>query len=474
MRKLCLLAISFFSLFFFILAPYPSFAFQPSGTSCPNLPSVPITVNPASGGLKTPFKVTVHWSALKDNPDALKAWAQFPNYKVSIPDALERASHSFNGQPTDDTIDFINIAPQNATPTLQVHFGPGANDDGCEGYEASPVQITYDVNTIPTTGPTPTAAPKCEKDGWFGCWRDSECTNSRNPACTGLQLVCQGASLSAGKPGRCVNSSPSPTPTPIPGELKYGDPCNINKASGGIAAFTCPSDAQCQVTDPSTGNGICGGPEAGAIAPRCNTSVNIKLVDVCYPYTNESTGTTTDKTLSNVIKCGEASAGFVCKDPQAYLCLSHKTDNPTAADLKCQVIPPAKSPCLEGLMEDGRPAPTDKPALIAKCTKFATAVGNIQTTPMAFLQKLFGIILSLAGGIALLLIIYSGYQILTSQGNPEKVQGAKDTITSAIIGLVFMIFSMLVLQVIGVDILHIPIFNGQATVSTAPKPTPTP
>lgn len=88
-----------------------------------------------------------------------------------------------------------------------------------------------------------------------------------------------------------------------------------------------------------------------------------------------------------------------------------------------------------------------------------TAIGDIDTNTVAFVKQIFGILLSLSGGIALLLIIYSGYQIMTSEGNPEKLQGARETITSAIIGLVFIIFSLVILQIIGVDILRIPGFS---------------
>lgn len=95
-----------------------------------------------------------------------------------------------------------------------------------------------------------------------------------------------------------------------------------------------------------------------------------------------------------------------------------------------------------------------------KCLRIDTGLGfPIPTDPLGFVKTLFGIVLSLSGGIALLLIITSGYQLMTSQGNPEKVQAAKETITSAIAGLLFIIFSLAILQIIGVDILRIPGFG---------------
>ena len=84
---------------------------------------------------------------------------------------------------------------------------------------------------------------------------------------------------------------------------------------------------------------------------------------------------------------------------------------------------------------------------------------EITADPQNFAQRLFGITLSISGGIALILIIISGYQLMVSGGNPDKVKGARERLTSAIVGLVFIIFSIVILQLIGVDILRIPGFT---------------
>jgi len=88
-----------------------------------------------------------------------------------------------------------------------------------------------------------------------------------------------------------------------------------------------------------------------------------------------------------------------------------------------------------------------------------TAIGPITTSPDGFIKGILGAILSLAGGIAILLIIISGYRMMVSQGNPENIKNAKDQLTAAIIGLLFVIFSLVILQVIGVNILGLPGFK---------------
>lgn len=97
---------------------------------------------------------------------------------------------------------------------------------------------------------------------------------------------------------------------------------------------------------------------------------------------------------------------------------------------------------------------------IVRCTAIRTPFGAISTDAGNFIKDLLRVLLSISGGIVLLLIIRSGYQLMTSQGNPEKITEAKDRITSAIIGLLFLIFSLVILEVIGVDIFNIPGFSG--------------
>lgn len=93
------------------------------------------------------------------------------------------------------------------------------------------------------------------------------------------------------------------------------------------------------------------------------------------------------------------------------------------------------------------------------CKRVNTAIGDIETTPAGFVKSVFGLVLGLAGGLALLLIIYSGYMLIESRGNPEKLEAAREQLISAIIGLLFIIFALVVIQIIGVDILNLPGFG---------------
>lgn len=87
-----------------------------------------------------------------------------------------------------------------------------------------------------------------------------------------------------------------------------------------------------------------------------------------------------------------------------------------------------------------------------------TAVGCIKHEPENIIQSIIKIGLSVAGGSALLMIMVSGFIFSISRGDPKRTGEAKEMLTSAIIGLLFIIFSVTILQFIGVSILKLPGF----------------
>jgi hypothetical protein len=90
-----------------------------------------------------------------------------------------------------------------------------------------------------------------------------------------------------------------------------------------------------------------------------------------------------------------------------------------------------------------------------------TAIGCIPVDSQSgFIGFILRWAIGIGGGIAFLLIIAAGFAILTSQGNPQRLQGGKDLLTSALSGLLLLIFSIFLLRLIGVDILKIPEFGG--------------
>ncbi len=80
-------------------------------------------------------------------------------------------------------------------------------------------------------------------------------------------------------------------------------------------------------------------------------------------------------------------------------------------------------------------------------------------------EKIFGVVLGIAGMITLGCIIYASFLMQTSAGNPERTGKAQELMTSCITGLIIIIFSVFILRVIGVDILRIPGFGSSDSTS---------
>lgn len=86
-----------------------------------------------------------------------------------------------------------------------------------------------------------------------------------------------------------------------------------------------------------------------------------------------------------------------------------------------------------------------------------TAIGCVPLKLQSFVSTfLLSTGIGLGGVIALLCIIYSAFMMQTSEGNPEKIKKAQENLTSCILGLLLIIFSVFILRLIGVDILKIP------------------
>lgn len=90
-----------------------------------------------------------------------------------------------------------------------------------------------------------------------------------------------------------------------------------------------------------------------------------------------------------------------------------------------------------------------------------TAIGciNVLSSQEAFLGDILRWAVGVGGGIAFLLIVYASFMIMTSGGNPERLKAGQELLTSAISGLILLIFSVFILKFIGVDILGLDKFG---------------
>ncbi len=89
-----------------------------------------------------------------------------------------------------------------------------------------------------------------------------------------------------------------------------------------------------------------------------------------------------------------------------------------------------------------------------------TAIGCIPRDPEKIVKSLLRLGLGMGGGFALIIILASGFVLSVSQGEPNRINEAKQWLTSALVGMLFIIFSVTLLHFIGYTIFRIPGFGG--------------
>jgi len=102
-------------------------------------------------------------------------------------------------------------------------------------------------------------------------------------------------------------------------------------------------------------------------------------------------------------------------------------------------------------------------------------VATINCVPLLF-QNVVTWILIFAGVVALFLIIMSGIKFVTSGGDPKQIDGAKNTLTYAVIGLIVVLLSFTIINFIsfvtGTDCIKKFGFSNCATPNASSRPNP--
>lgn len=85
-----------------------------------------------------------------------------------------------------------------------------------------------------------------------------------------------------------------------------------------------------------------------------------------------------------------------------------------------------------------------------------TAIGCLSTKPEKAAEQVFNIALGFGGIFILIQILMGAFGLITSSGNPGAVEKARSRIINAIVALLFLVFSVTLLQIIGMQILQLP------------------
>ncbi len=81
----------------------------------------------------------------------------------------------------------------------------------------------------------------------------------------------------------------------------------------------------------------------------------------------------------------------------------------------------------------------------ATCKSRGTGTENPLTGKDGLLYKISTIVAGVAGVVAVIMILFSGFQMITSSGDAQKAAGAKRNLTGAIIGLIIIALAQTVI-----------------------------
>ncbi|HLD26940.1 MAG TPA: pilin [Patescibacteria group bacterium] len=257
-----------------------------------------------------------------------------------------------------------------------------------------------------------------------------------------------GGAVSISVPGQSNNSQ---------SEQQKADEKGIEALSSSVEDFIKEKDVGC-----------------GKVGQKCCTKAFLQNVQV-YPNNSEiKVHFTIDWLLNLLRKKGLIGAnntdtntqilkdlpefGLACVDDSYPKYADPENPNPNACF--CSDHPFKLQELCSKIGEPNKPSNERNQCEIESNNAIWTAIGPIDFTLQGFVKDVlmkWGI--GLAGTLALLCIIYSAFVMQTSGGNPEKLKKAKERLTACIVGLLLIIFSVFILQIIGVDILQIPGFS---------------
>lgn len=375
--------------------------------------------------------------------------ADTPNCSSS---AISYGPNAFSANPSDVTLNF-NINNKTAAENIKnkgnvrLHFiAPEVGFLGDINTKSVPVTITdsggtFTINVLNIDDNSPFRSNRIDAlkgRGQHEAVLDWQGVNSPN-----FDEFCKGISYYVANPDTCVidpaidKNPPLSIPPRTPLTIKFSGKPNTKYLLHVRGGFGTPSG------DATTYGDGQGSFNSLTLSGNSGDTLYIDL------YTNDLTGdpncSTKIKLDINAPQPGPPSSSVPTPGPGAGTVPAGKPITTSSGAKVCQ---PGDLTCTTG---GGTPCDGTN--------GIATAIGCIHTNPIELVKDLFKFLVAIGGGVAFLMMLLGAFQMITSAGNPETLQAGRDRFTSAIIGLLMVIFAVLLLQIIGVGILAIPGFK---------------
>lgn len=197
---------------------------------------------------------------------------------------------------------------------------------------------------------------------------------------------------------------------------------------------------------------------------ECNVCAGCGQMLKCQDPPNPITGYYCYSAGSPCLPCHAGDANPDCNPPEY-------TDFGVCTTA-CNGTTPLRYGCVAGGCNEAQNGPYTDPTCEGAChvggdtSRFCegdetkginTALGCIKVgSGEELVTTILKIATSIGGGLALALILYGVFIVTTSAGMPDKLKAGSEIITSAVIGLIFILLSLFLIKLIGINILGIP------------------
>ncbi len=357
-------------------------------------------------------------------------------------------------------------------PSPYVPYCGEDNDNNCTCRCGTPAPSTPTPLPTPTIGPAPSSPPTA--------------IPTPTPICNRSSTPCQYFSCPPENPNcnRCARYSCSRQSNQCSPCEEHGGICSPRnicypaRCEYGKSSLYCPDGWTCQPKispgpcSPNNSSNPCVCKEGfilctfGQTRVPCETDADCERECGGSSFCDQSRGNIcnvgSQDTECSAATRGQGSCVDNCSPPNQIVDCPGLTNCNCRNNKVCCGPPPPPQPAGPKIFcdEQGNPVPNPIGAG-GQPNRIYTAIGCI---PVAGTQEFTEFLLrwgvGIAGGIAILLLIYAGFLIMTSAGNPQKLQAGKELLTAVLMGLALLVFGVYILQLIGVEILRIPEFGG--------------